>query len=306
MNPANDQILTQHIAAKLIEILPRSHEHTNCLDPGYVTAFLYACHFLERLGYVDATDGTKRLQDTPSNTQTRLRLDDAIHLLLLCLEECRLIRYMPLDREIVVALVESYGASEEDLDPEIDEAGWVTIAGGDHSCDANVYPSIVPTLQDIGLVTQHKWSDQAVPILWRMWINMNPTERPADTTLFQERLTEHFATMPTEIGEKLEGAVWFSEDLLARKQEMLDGQEDADEVRRLAGQSRLLELQFLFATKWRFSDGWLSVEQESECLFLGYDALAGEMAHTLVCQEYPESDLARALKSEGDVRGPLH
>ncbi len=316
MKPVADDIWRGHIADQLLAILPRSDTRPDGVDTGINPNFYYAALLLERLGYLKLTDTFGEILDQPQDVEIRTRWDDACHILLRCLEECGLLQYTPLACDIVIAMAESYGATEDDLDPEIDDTGWIEIAAIAHTSDAKLHPQALKKLEAVGLVASGHWTKAAIPILWRKWANQHPSERPADTPWFQERLETDFRSMPTDVARDLETILTFSDELLERKRNMLGhgdafslpeiGQGGEIEARRLAAQGRMADLEFLISQRWRFTDGWLSPNQMKECLFFGFDGLAAEMGHTLVIEKFPDTDLGRALRKTQDIKAGRH
>jgi hypothetical protein len=306
MKPVADDIWVPVIAEQLLRHLPRSKEHPDRLDPGSVPVFHYAARLLERLGYAEIGETGIILLEVSGVGPAKARWDDAYHIFFQCLEERQLIDYSPVSREAVVAMAESYGVLEEELDPHPTVSGGVTIHRSPHTRDAIVDQKLLEALDSIGLIAAGSWTGAAIPILWRKWSNKNPDERPADTTLFQESLSKHIESIPIQITEELEATVSIPEDLLDRKRAMLGGRDDEKEVWRLAGLARMLDLEFLLSQNWRFMDGWLSSDQREDCVFIGFDALASEFGYALVDRKFPDSDVARALKIVADARPNLH
>lgn len=295
MKPVSDDIWIAAVAEALLDLLPRSVSNPTEIDAGTTPSFHYACRLLERLGYLAQTDGMVTVMDAPTSDIIKTRWDDAYHILLQCFEDCGLIQYTPMPHGMIVAMAESYGALAEDVGPEIDTSGFVAIEANRHTSNALAAPKIVPTLETLGLIKDGCWTGPAIPVLWRKWANQNPNERPGDTEFFQDRIEAHFAAMPNDIGRKLDDALTFSEALLDRKRDMIGGQADETEVKRLAGQARMLDIEFLLSERWRFSEGWLSTSRAEECLFFGFDPLAAEMAHNLVTQKYADTDVGQSL-----------
>lgn len=305
MQPVSDPIWMRQIAELLLRVLPKSKEDSNYIQPGETLQFHYAANLLERLCYID-TDGKMITgSDQTAKPSAKVRWDDAYHILLHCLEEARLITYSPQKRDTIVAYAESFGIPEDALDPEIDTTTWVEISPSEHCSNALVRPDILPTLEGIGLVASGHWTEASMPILWRKWSNQNPTGRPADTQMFQNCLDQHYAAMPAKIADEFEEYLTISEDLLERKYQLMGRWDAKKEVWHMAGQARMMDLEWLLSQNWRYTEGWLSPDQKAECLFFGFDQLASEMTHAIVMKIYPDSDVGRLLSSPVEVRANI-
>lgn len=308
------QILSQDRAAALADWLigtfPRSGDAEDTFDLGLEMARITGALLLQRLGYV-VTSGTiaKRL-DPPIGCLFETRWDDAVHVVLTCMEDGHHIRYPNIDRGVLHAFAESYGAIAEDVPPPPDTSNRFVINATQHCAEARVEPAALALLERLGLIHANQWTDHAIPALWRKWTNMNPSGWPRDTDLFKAHLEICDATLPAEIASNIEACLTFSEDLLDRKRSLLAGWGSEDDALRAAADTNLTQVSFIFGESWRFGDGWLPKTAQAHCFPPSFDGLAQQMAEALVLRRYPDTplaqSLARTLAADQDIRAPLH
>ena len=266
---------------------------------------------LQRLGYVVMSNDHVRCLKPPADCPFPTRWDDAMLVVLRTMEKRHLIRYPDVLASQIEAYRESYGVplSEAALPPASSAApasAWRTIGQTSLCAQAKTTPEAYDILTRLGLVSDAIWTDQAAPVIWRLWANMNPAGWPSETDLFKTQQQHCCDSMPPEIAAQIEELLSFSDSLLERKEAFLGDWADEEEVNRAAGQTNIGRVTDILQANWRFGDGWLRPEDQLTCFGPNFDNLAAEMAHALVTQQYPQSPLAMAITDTPAPRPMLH
>ena len=290
----------------LFDLLPEDPNSPGYLYLGTKPHLHYAAQLFQRWGVVTVAGLNAKRLNPPIGVQFNARWDDVCHLVLICMEKSRLILYPPLAPEVRVALAESYDVSEEDLDPEIPQEVWLDVAATRYCSAGRIHPQHLGVLQELGLIKNGEWTDRAVPVLWKKWASHHDYGMPGKTALFQDVLWEHAAVMQQDVAEQIEAHLTFPDALIARMKDRVADPDNPAEVLERASQSALLDLEGLFQERWRFLDGWLTEAERLDCLNLGFDPLADEMAREVVLALYPHSDLASSLSLHDRAARLLH
>lgn len=294
------------IADWLCQLLWTNKPETPVVPLTYERGDYDAAMLLQRLGYaVMAQDHVKRLA-TPLDAPFPTRWDDAMVVALHTMERRALIRYPDVEDAAVEAFRESYNAPPMGQLPSACPGDAWQIIGQTPLCaQAKATPEACNILTCLGLVSDAVWTEQAVPVVWRLWANMHPAGWPSETDRFKAQLQHCSDTMPTKIAEQIDALLTFSDTLLERKAAFLGDWADEEEINRYAGKTNIDQVGYILQTNWRFDHGWLSAEEKLACCGPSFDPLAAEMAHALVTQTYPRSQLALAINDEPDPRPML-
>lgn len=306
MTCPTDATWPQVIADWLLQFLWTNKPETPVVHLIYERGDYDAAMLLQRLGYaVMANDHVKRLE-TPLDTPFPTRWDDAALVAMRTMKKRNLIRYPDVKGTVIEAFRESYDVPPTDpLSTGRPGAAWQIIGQTPQCAQAKAKPEACDILKCLGLVSDAAWTEQAVPVVWRLWANMHPADWLSETDRFKAQLQHCSDTMPTKIAEQIEALLTFSDTLLERKAALLGDWADEEEINRYAGQTNIDQVGYILQTNWRFDHGWLSAEEKLACFGPSFDLLANEMAHALVTQKYPMSPLALAIEDEPDPRPML-
>lgn len=165
-------------------------------------------------------------------------------------------------------------------------------------------PQVLPVLRPLGLIKSGQWTATAEPVLWRK----EPPEWGLDISAhrrFRQALDRAIIEMPTDIRHELDRLVTISEadvteGLIRREahQEGLRAEHGAnrvislpltrDSVRQGLISLRIHDLDWLFFSNWRLTDGWLSLPERQRAMEIWHDSLAIRMRRAVVAQLYPD------------------
>lgn len=165
-------------------------------------------------------------------------------------------------------------------------------------------PQVLSVLCALGLVDAGQWTATAEPVLWRE----EPQEWRLDIAAdprFRQALDRAVNEMPEDIRRKLDRMVTITEadvteGLIRREahQEGLRAEHRAnrviclplsrDSVRQGLIFLRIHDLDWLFFSNWRLSDGWLSPLERKRALEIFRDSLAIRMRRAVVRRLYPD------------------
>lgn len=165
-------------------------------------------------------------------------------------------------------------------------------------------PQVLPVLRALGLVESGRWAAAAESVPWRK----EPPEWDLDISAhrrFRQALDRAISEMPAGIRHELDRLVNITEaDVTeglihrAAHQEGLRAEHGANRViclplSRDSVQQGLVflrnrELDWLFFSNWRLSDGWLSPPARRQALEIFHDSLAIRMRRAVVRRLYPD------------------
>lgn len=155
-------------------------------------------------------------------------------------------------------------------------------------------PEVLPVLHALGLVGSGQWAAAAEPVLWRE----EPPEWCLDIAAdprFRQALERAVNKMPDDIRTDIIRLVTVTE---ADVTEGLRAEHGANRVicLPLTQESvrqgliflRIHDLDWLFFSNWRLSDGWLSSSERKRAMEIFHDSLAIGMRRAVVRRLYPD------------------
>ncbi|WP_223850327.1 hypothetical protein [Paracoccus yeei] len=274
------------------------------LDPGgeewdhmFTTAYQFGCDALIALGHAEETGRGARALLRPRLPELLPRWDDICVAVLSLASQCGLLSYrLPDGRESPEAAA-WWGRREDEIMPP------PNIMAAHGLGPAWAAPQVLPVLRALGLVESGRWAAAAESVLWRKeppeW-DLDISADPRFRTALERAITE----MPADIRRELDRLATITEadvteGLIRRAahQEGLRTEHGANRViclpltRESVCQGliflRIYDLDWLFFSNWRLSDGWLSPPARKRALEIFHDSTAIRMRRAIVAQLYP-------------------
>ena len=156
---------------------------------------------------------------------------------------------------------------------------------------AYLEPGAFRVFESLGLILGGRWTEQAVTILWRD----NPDEWEIDFTKdgrFIQACKVAVATLPKDIDAEMRNSATIPQEDI---EEWLKHAERGAPTPKTRGDAlrslRLhscMEIDRLFARRWRFHEGWLSLKESERTLYIPYDPVALSMRREFAKRYLPE------------------
>ncbi|WP_257154213.1 hypothetical protein [Paracoccus pantotrophus] len=267
-------------------------------DHMFTTAFQFGCEALVALGQAEETGRGARPLPHPRLPGILPRWDDICVTVLSLAHQCGLLSYrLPdgcespeasawWDPHAVAVLPQPNIKTEHWLGP-----AWAA-------------PQVLPVLRALGLIESGQWTATAETVLWRE----EPPEWRLDIAAdprFRHALDRTVNDMPADIRHELARLVTITEadvteGLIRRKahQEGLRAEHGVsrviclpltrDSVRQGLICLRIHDLDWLFFSNWRWSDGWLFPLERKRAMEIWRDSLAIRMRRAVVAQLHPD------------------
>jgi len=267
-------------------------------DHMFTTAFQFGCDALIALGQAEETGRGAKPLPHPRLPEILPRWDDICVTVLSLARQCGLLSYrLPGGCESSETAA-WWGRREGEVMPP------PNIMAAHGLGPAWAAPQVLSVLCGLGLIETGQWTAAAEPVLWRK----EPLEWHLDITAdprFRQALDRAIIEMPEDIRHMLDRLVTITEadmteGLIRREahQEGLRAEHGANRVicRPLTRDSvrqgmvfiRIHDLDWLFFSNWRFSDGWLSPPARRQAMEIFHDSLAIRMRRAVVGRLYPD------------------
>ncbi|SFY33708.1 pellino [Paracoccus pantotrophus] len=275
------------------------------LDPGgkewdhmFTTAYQFGCDALIAFGQAEETGRGARPLAHPRLPDILPRWDDICVTVLSLASQCGLLSYRLSDGRKSPEAAAWWGRREGEVMPQPN----ITAAHG--LGPAKAAPEVLPVLCALGLVESGQWAAAAEPVLWRV----EPPEWRLDIAAdprFRQALERAVNKMPEDIRRRLDRLVTITEadvteGLIRREahQEGLRAEHGAnrviclpltrDSMRQGLIFLRIHDLDWLFFSNWRLSDGWLSPTARKRAMEIFHDSIAIRMRRAVVRRLYPD------------------
>ncbi|MBD3756275.1 MAG: hypothetical protein IE937_11680 [Gammaproteobacteria bacterium] len=279
----DQQNLRNNVAHFLAETLPKASDRPGWNDMAS-TAYQIGCMALVKLGFADATDWGAAPKDVPEQPATMPRWDDiCISVLWLANQQNKLSFRLPNGR----------------LPPPPTPNITARFGLGCAFCNDDV----LLLLQQLGLVSNGRWTQQAEFILWRT----SPKNWSLDflrDERFLDAVQKATATIPDEITaeilelteiseERIDELIAWHEEKLAEGREKYGPKARLGEVPTRERAQRSLEfsrrnaIDWVFFRRWRIEDGWLSTTEAEAALDIFHDRLAISMRREVMKDLHP-------------------
>ncbi len=282
------------IAANL-PVLDRKGEEW---DHMFTTAYRFGCEALVALGQAEETGRGARPLAHPRLPEILPRWDDICVAVLSLAHQCGLLSYRLPDGCESPEAAAWWGRRKGEIMPPPNIMAAYGLG------PAWAAPEVLPVLRALGLIEAGQWAAAAEPVLWRK----EPPEWRLDIAAdprFQLALDRAVNEMPADIRRELDRLVTITEadvteGLIRRAthQEGLRAEHGAnrviclpltrDSVKQGLVFLRIHELDWLFFSNWRLSDGWLSPPARKRALEIFHDSLAILMRRAIVRRLYPD------------------
>lgn len=294
-NPATWIPLVIHLIEANLPVLDRKGEEW---DHMFTSAYQFGCDALIALGQAEETGRGARPLPRPRLPDILPRWDDICVTVLSLANQCGLLSFrLPDGRESPEAGA-WWGRREGEVMPQ------PNIMAAHGLGPAWTAPQVLSVLHALGLVDAGQWTATAEPVLWRE----EPPEWNLDIAAdprFRQALDRVINEMPAHIRRRLDRLVTITEadvteGLIRREahQEGLRAEHGASRViglpltRESVKQGlvflRIHDLDWLFFSNWRLSDGWLSPSERKRAMEIFHDSLAIRMRRAVVRRLYPD------------------
>ncbi len=279
--------------------LPKATERPGWHDMAS-TAYQIGCMALVKLGFADATDWGAVPKDSPELPATMPRWDDiCISVLWLANQQNKLSFSLPDGSLPATRIGNGLVIAVKDPPPPPVPNITARFGLGCALCDADV----LQLLQQLGLVSNGGWTQQAEFILWRTSPKNWSLEFLRDAR-FLDAVQKATATIPddiaaeiselTEINEEyIDELIAWHEEKLAEGREKYGPKAQLGKVPIRAQAQRSLEfsrrnaMDWVFFRRWRIVDGWLSTKEAEAALDIFHDRLAISMCRSVVKGLHP-------------------
>ncbi|KGJ01922.1 hypothetical protein EQ718_06030 [Paracoccus versutus] len=275
------------------------------LDPGgeewdhmFTTPYQFGCEALIALGHAEETGRGARPLPRPRLPDILPRWDDICVTVLSLANQCGLLSYRLPDGCESPEIAAWWGRRVGAILPP------PNITAAHRLGPAWAAPQALSVLHALGLVDAGQWTATAEPVLWRE----EPQEWHLDIAVdprFRQALDQAIIEMPADIRHELDRLVTITDEdvtegLIWREahQEGLRAEYGASRViglpltRESVRQGliflRIHDLDWLFFSNWRLSDGWLSPPERKRAMEIFHDSLAIRMRRAVVRRLYPD------------------
>lgn len=287
------------VAHFLAGTLPKATDRPGWNDMAS-TAYQIGCMALVKLGFADATDWGAVPKEVPELPATMPRWDDiCISVLWLANQQNKLSFRLPNGSLPPTRIGNGFFIAMKDPPPPPVPNIAARFGLGCALCEAE----ILPLLQQLGLVSNGGWTQQAEFILWRTspknWsLDFLRDERFLDavqkaTASIPDEITAEILEL-TEISEEhIDKLIAWHEEKLAEMREKYGPKARLDEVPTREQAQRSLEfsrrnsIDWVFFRRWRMDDGWLSTKETEATLDIFHDRLAISMRRSVVKELHP-------------------
>ncbi|MGC3936383.1 hypothetical protein ACOTTU_01105 [Roseobacter sp. EG26] len=289
----------EDVAHFLAETLPEASDRPGWNDKAS-TAYQIGCMALVKLGFANATDWGAVPKDVPELPKIMPRWDDVcISVLWLANQQNTLSFRLPdgslpptrIGNGIVIAM-------KDPPPPPVPNIA-ARFGLGCALCETDV----LQLLQQLDLVSNGTWTQQAEFILWRTSPKNWSLEFLRDER-FLDAVQKAAATIPDDIAAEITKLTEISEEhideLIAWHEEKLaEGREKYGRKARLGEVptreraksslefSRRNELDWVFFRRWRIDDGWLSTKNAEAALDIFHDRLAISIRRSVMKDLHP-------------------
>lgn len=264
------------------------------------TAYQISCMALVRLGFADAADWGAIPRDHPEKPETLPRWDDiCISVIWLARQRYKL----------------SYRLPDGSVPPNRIGNGFVIVRNGaPPPPPPNIaarfglgpafgQPEVLKLLEQLGLIADGGWTEEAVFVLWRTSPKNWALDYDSDDR-FLDAVQKAVASIPDEIASEISKLLLVTDDdisaLTTRHTEMIaEGREkygpkarlgkvpSQEQALRSLEFSRRDEMNWLFFRRWRIDDGWLSEKMANCAVEVFHDSLAISMRKAVVQRLHP-------------------
>lgn len=296
----NDQQYWRNdVAQFLAGTLPRATDRPGWNDMA-CTAYQIGCMALIKLGFADATDWGAVPKEFPELPATKPRWDDiCISVLWLANQQNKLSFRLP-DGSLPPTRIENgFVIAMKDPPPPPIPNIAARFGLGCALCNDDV----LPLLQQLGLVSNGSWTQQAEFILWRTSPKQWSLEFLRDER-FLDAVQIATATIPDDIAaeiselteireEHIDELIAWHEEKLAEGREKYGPKARLGEVPTRERAQRSLEfsrrnaIDWVFFRHWRIEDGWLSTTEAEAALGIFHDRLAISMRRSVIKDLHP-------------------
>lgn len=287
------------VAHFLKKTLPKATDRPGWHDMAS-TAYQIGCMALVKLGFANATDWGAVPKDVPELPTTMPRWDDlCISVLWLANQQNKLSFRLPDGSLPPTRIGNGFVIAMKDPPPPPVPNISARFGLGCALCEADV----LHLLQQLDLVSNSGWTQQAEFILWRTsprnWsLVFSCDER------FLYAVRKATATIPDDIAAEISELTEISErnidELIAWHEEKLaEGREKygpkarlgkvptRERAQRSLEFSRRDAIDWVFFRRWRIQDGWLSAKEAEAALGIFHDKLAISMRRSVVKSLHP-------------------
>lgn len=266
------------------------------------TAYQIGCMALVKLGFADATNWGAVPKDAPELPATMPRWDDiCISVLWLANQQNKLSFRLPDGSLPPTRIGNGFVIAMKDPPPPQIPNIAACFGLGCALCADDV----LLLLQQLGLVSDGGWTQQAEFILWRTSPKNWSLEFLRDER-FLEAVQKATASIPDDIAteitelteisdEHIDERIAWHEEKLAEGREKYGPKARLDEVPTRAQAQRSLEfsrrnaIDWVFFRRWRIDDGWLSPKEAKAALDIFHDRLAISMRRSVVKGLHPST-----------------
>lgn len=284
-----------HLIETNLPVLDRKGEEW---DHMFTTAYQFGCEALIALGQAEETGRGARPLARPRLPDILPRWDDICVTVLSLASQCGRLSYRLPDGCESPEIAAWWGRRVSAVMPP------PNIMAAHGLGPAWAAPEVLPVLHALGLVGSGQWAAAAEPVLWRE----EPSEWRLDIAAdprFHMALDLAVNKMPEDIRRRLDRMVTITETdvtegLIRREahQEGLRAEHGANRViclpltRESVHQGliflRIHDLDWLFFSNWRLSDGWLSPIERKRVMEIFHDSLSIRMRRAVVRRLYPD------------------
>ncbi|WP_434288222.1 hypothetical protein [Celeribacter sp. SCSIO 80788] len=287
------------VAHFLAGTLPKASDRPGWNDMAS-TAYQIGCMALVKLGFADATDWGAVPKDVPELPTNMPRWDDICISVLWLAEQQNKLSFLLPDGSLPPTRIRS-GFVIAMMDPPPPPTPNIKARSGLGCalCDDD----LLQLLQQLGLVSNGAWTQQAEFILWRTSPKNWSLEFLRDER-FWDAVQKATATIPDDIAAEITELTEISEEhideLIAWHEEKLaEGREKYGQKARLGEVptreraksslelSRRNAIDWVFFRHWRIEDGWLSTREAEAALDIFHDRLAIAMRRSVMKDLHP-------------------
>ena len=276
----------EDVAHFLAGSLPKASDRPGWNDMAS-TAYQIGCMALVKLGFADATDWGAVPKDVPEIPTIMPRWDDiCISVLWLAKQQNKLSFRLPDGSLPPTRFGSGFVIAMKDPPPPPVPNIAARFGLGCALCETD----LLQLLQQLGLVSNGGWTQQAEFILWRTSPKNWSLEFVRDER-FLDAVSQAVASMPDDVASEISKLSVIADDdieaLIDRHAEMIDEAREKygpkarlGEVPTRAQAQRSLEfsrrnaLDWVFFRRWRMDDGWLSKKEAEAALDIFHDRLA--------------------------------
>jgi hypothetical protein len=279
--------------------LPKARDRPGWNDMAS-TAYQIGCMGLVKLGFADATDWGAIPKDHPELPETLPRWDDiCISVLWLAQQQSKLSYLLPDGSAQPNRIGSRFVIMRKDPSPPPTPNIAARFGLGPALCQ----PEVLKLLEQLGLVADGGWTEEAVFVLWRT-SPKNWSLDYANDDRFLDAIQKAVASMPDEVASEISKLIVITEDdidaLINRHTKMIaEGREkygpkarlgevpSQEQARRFLEFSRRNELDWLLFRHWRIDDGWVSEKATNCAIDIFHDRLAISMRKAVLRRLHP-------------------